>query len=274
MFMETLKNHTLIYDDQCPLCKTYSRAFVKYGLLDSNGREAYSEVRIENSYDMDWNRARNEIALVNRKNNTVVYGIDSLLFVIGHSIPLLKPVLRFKPLQVLLRILYAFISFNRKVIAPGKAFEAPNACTPDLNYVYRWAFIAAAWLATSTVLVYYSKLVFPLVPETNFFREFLICGGQVVFQGALVIAINRKRTIHYLGNMMTISFGGALLLCPAFLCTGFITTPIFYLTYFATVVGLMFLEHLRRVKLLWLPWLVSAGWVLYRLIVLLIIYKI
>lgn len=271
--MKTLNDHTLIYDDQCPLCEGYSRAFVKFGLLDSEGRTKYSEAKKQNACPVDWNRARNEIALVNRKNNTVVYGLDSLVQVVSHRIPFLK-VVNTKLLRTLLKVLYGFISYNRKVIAPPKVFESPDACTPDLNYSYRSAYLAFAWLITSLILVAYSKLIFPYVPQTNFFREFLICGGQVAFQGLLVMVVSKKRVIHYLGNMMTVSLGGALLLCPAFLCKAFITEPTVYLAYFAGVVCLMFFEHRRRVELLSLPWFVSAGWLLYRLIILLVIYTV
>lgn len=136
---------------------------------------------------------------------------------------------------------------------------------------YRAAFIVLAWLATSTVLLFYSRLIAPMVPESSFYREFLICGGQIVFQGIIVVQINRNRLMPYLVTVMTVSFGGALLLTPMFLVQFVVTSNIFYVTYFMFVAGLMFIEHTRRVKLLALPWFVSATWVLYRLLVLFII---
>ena len=96
-------------------------------------------------------------------------------------------------------------------------------------------------------------------------------GGQIVFQGLIVAMVKRDRWIHYLGNVMTISLGGALLLTPMLLLSVWVDIPLLYIIYFTIVVGLMFLEHLRRVKILELPWFISATWVLYRIIVLLII---
>ena len=269
--MKTLKEHTLIYDDECPMCREYTKAFVKTGMLDKNGRVAYTTVVASDIPNVDWTRARNEITLVNKQDHTVMYGVDSMVTVIGHSIPWLKPVLLWRPLYKILRLLYFFISYNRKVMAPGAVFEAENTCTPDMSYAYRWAYIVFAWLVTSSILVPYSVLAAPLVPESTFLREFFICGGQIVFQGIVVAFIRKDRIIHYLGNVMTISLGGALLLTPMLLLARFTQSPALFIGYFGAVVGVMFIEHIRRTAILELPWLVSASWVLYRILILLII---
>jgi predicted DCC family thiol-disulfide oxidoreductase YuxK len=269
--MKTLSNHILIYDDECPLCRAYTSTFVSSGMLDAGGRKSFSEVVKSELPMIDWNRARNEIALVNRNDNTVTYGVESIVQILGNNLPCIKSLFRLMPINYILRKLYAFISYNRKVVAPGKAFEVNCACTPDLHYGYRWAYIMITWLITSIVLLFYSRLAIPFIPETTFFREFIVCGGQVVFQGIVMLFVKRERAIHYLGNMMTVSLLGALALCPAFLLSPWISSPIFYVGYFMTVVGLMFLEHKRRVKILGLPWYLSVTWVLYRLIVLAII---
>jgi len=271
MKTRTLVDHTIIYDDECPMCKEYTKAFIKTGMLENNGRVAYTEVVNTDIPTIDWKRARNEIALIDKKTNSVKYGLESLTTIIGHSNPLFKPLFNTKLFQFLMSRLYFFISFNRKVIAPGAIFEGRNTCTPELNYTYRWAYIVLAWLVTSIVLVFYSRLAVPLVPESNFFREFVVCGGQIVFQSLIVGATQRDRWIHYLGNVMTVSLGGALLLTPMFLLNIWIHHNWVYIGYFTIVVGLMFFEHMRRVKILELPWFISATWVLYRLLVLCII---
>jgi DCC1-like thiol-disulfide oxidoreductase len=269
--MKTLSNHTLLYDDECPLCRAYTNTFVSCGMLDTNGRESFSNVTRSDLPSVDWDRARNEIALVNRADHTVTYGVESIVQILGNNAPFIKLLFRFKVIACMLRKLYAFISYNRKVIAPGKAFEAQCSCTPDLNLAYRWAYIVIAWLVTSLVLLHYSKLAVPFVPETTFFREFIICGGQVLFQGVIMLFVKRERTIHYLGNLMTISLLGAFALGSALLLSVWISSPVFYIGYFMTVVMAMFFEHLRRVKILGLPGYMSATWVLYRLVVLAII---
>jgi hypothetical protein len=123
-------------------------------------------------------------------------------------------------------------------------------------------------LVTSLILVRYSQLAAPRVPVSDFYREFLVCGGQIVFQGIIVSLVKRDRWIHYLGNVMTISLVGALALIPMLLLSGFITSNWFYIGYFMVIVAAMLFEHIRRVRILELPWYITASWVLYRILVL------
>jgi hypothetical protein len=80
--------------------------------------------------------------------------------------------------------------------------------------------------------------------------------------------IDKSKIITYLGNMMTISFAGALLLL---LIMGMgriiLLTPLAYGMLFLGTAGLMLAEHMRRMKLLGINLVASAGWVVYRLLV-------
>lgn len=268
--MKTLKDHVIIYDDECPMCDMYTCAFVKTKMLDEKGREAYSWMPSTLSKHLDKERARNEIALVNPKTGEVRYGIDSIFFVLEHRFPILKVLFKLKAFRFVMKHVYSFISYNRRVIIPAEKFEAKNSCTPEFNAGYRVAFLLLTWLLVSVILNSYSSLVFPLIREGGFTRELLVCGGQILFQGAVVLLISKDKLLHYLGNLMAISFGGGLLLLPAILIayTGLITTPYFYAGWFLITAGLMFLEHIRRTKLLGLHWSVSASWALYRVILL------
>lgn len=236
-------------------------------MLDKQGREPYS-LAVHTIPHVDWHKAKNEIALVNKKTNEVSYGIDAMLQVLTYNFPFLRSLKKLPFAEKILWQLYYFISYNRKVIAPGTVFEGKNTCTPDFNLGYRIAYIIFTWLITSLILVQYANLAEPLVPKSEFFREFIVCGGQLLFQGLIVFLINRNRIIHYLGNVMTISFAGSLALLPAFLFTSIIHSPWFYIGWFAVVVMVMFFEHMRRASILELPWVVSATWVLYRLLAL------
>lgn len=265
--MNTLYDHTIIYDNECPMCQAYTKVFIKTGMLDKKGREAFG-LMSDNLYNIDLQRACNEIALVNRNDNTVTYGIESLFKIFGHSFPFLRRLFKRKAFKLTMARIYFFISYNRKVIVPGKFFESENSCTPSLNIKYRIAYLVFTWICTAIILHAYSELLTDLIPAGSFKRELLICGGQIVFQAAIVACFNKERLIHYLGNLMTVSFGGAILLLPILLTQNYFGGSLLLLVYFMIVGSLMFLEHMRRVKILELPIMISLSWVLYRLIVL------
>lgn len=269
--MKTLSHHVLIFDNNCPLCKAYTGAFIKTGILDRQGREAYNSVAAYTCDLLDMNRARNEIALVNTKTGRVLYGVDSLFRILAHAFPVFAPLFRLSPFRWLMKKLYVFISYNRKVIIPSDATH--DSCVPDFNLRYRRAYILFTWLATSALLTTYSHLLAGVLPPSRFFREFLVCGGQIIFQSCALYFINRNKITAYLGNMMTISFAGGLVLLLIMgigrLCD--LQSPVAYSALFVFTAALMLIEHWRRMRLLGIHWSASVSWMLYRVILLTVI---
>ncbi|UEQ78275.1 DCC1-like thiol-disulfide oxidoreductase family protein [Chryseobacterium arthrosphaerae] len=265
--MKTLRNHTLIYDKECPMCTLYSKAFTQCGMLDEKGREAFTEISLRNRTLVDFNRAKNEIALVDHNRNKVVYGLDSLLLIIGNSFPLLEKTARIQPLYWFFKRLYSFVSYNRKQIIPSAKNDAEKSCIPDFNLKYRIAYIAFTVIFSAYILSMFSgKMGLNLKPD--FGREFTICLAQILWQTVFLRLYLKDRIWDYLGNMMTVSLMGTLLLIPALL-TSF--TPVFYIIYFGIVVLIMFLEHLRRCRILELNYYPTISWILFRLTALAVI---
>jgi len=265
--MKTLKNHTLIYDNECPMCNIYSKGFTKCGMLDESGREAFSELSENNKNLIDFNRAKNEIALVNHNKNTVVYGLDSLLLIIGNSFPVLEKIARIQPLYWFFKKLYSFVSYNRKQIVPSEKDYQEQSCVPDFNLKYRLLYFGFVVFASSYVLsAFTSKLGFGL--QQNYTRELAICLGQILWQTLFLSLYLNEKLWDYLGNMMTVSLIGTLLLIPVFI---FDFTVLFNRIYFGIVVFIMFLEHLRRCKILKLNLFPTISWMMFRMTVLVIL---
>ncbi|MGO4878382.1 DUF393 domain-containing protein [Pedobacter psychrotolerans] len=271
--MNTLQNHIILFDDECPMCQVYTKAFVKTGMLPEKGRTSYQQIPESICPLVDRQRAANEIAMMNTENGEVTYGIESLFKVIGNALPVFRPLFAFKPFIYMMTKLYAFISYNRKVIIPAAIL--PNTIQPTFKIAYRMAYLLFTWLATAYILTAYAHLLTGYVPIGGEYREYFICGGQMVFQGIIIFFYKRAKLWDYLGNMMTISFAGSILLIPVLLASHFIDLhPVIYILYFLFVAGLMFLEHIRRSKLLKLGWLLSITWAIYRLIILGLIFYI
>jgi hypothetical protein len=269
--MKTLKDHTLLYDADCPICRLYTGYFVNKGLLDSNGRHPFQQLPADWKDSIDTERAQSEIALINRKTAEVHYGVDALILVVTHRFPALKELLQLTAIRWFLQRLYAFVSYNRKVIAGAQpAHNAVQDCTPAYSFKYRALYLIVAWLFTAFVLNAYSGILTGLIPASNIYRELAIAGGQIIFQGAILLFLNKQKLMDYFGNMMTVSVVGALLLLPALgVHALFGSLPqLTFAGYFMLVAGFMLLEHARRMKVLGLGWVPSAAWVLYRMLVL------
>lgn len=270
--MKTLNNHTLLYDEDCPMCNIYTAGFIKATMLDTNGRKPFVDLTDEEQNYIDLERAKNEIALVDTQNKKVFYGIESLLKVIGTSFPWIEKIGKWKPINYFLKKLYNFISYNRKVIAPSKIVsEKVIQCVPDFNVKYRLFYILFATLFTAIVLFQYAEMI-TLLPNGNFGRELLLALGQIGFQFLFIQKVSKQKQLIYIGNLVTVSVMGSLLLIPLLLLNQFILINEYViLGWFALTVNLMILEHYRRVGLLQLPKFLTLTWVLYRIIALLII---
>ena len=270
--MKTLENQTLLYDEDCPLCRVYTSGFIKAGMLDENGKKPYCQLSAEEQNFIDVKRASNEIALVDNENKTVIYGIDSLLKVIGFSFPWMEKIGNLKPIKFFLKKLYSFISYNRKVIIPSKIKkEIKLQCVPDFNYKYRILYILFAATITTFVLYKFSDSI-RILPKSTILRELILALGQIVFQSLFLIKFEKKIILNYVGNLMTVSLMGSLLLLPILILNLIFNIPeLITLGWFGITVLLMLIEHSRRVKLLELPFYLSITWVIYRIIALTII---
>lgn len=272
--MKTLENYTLLYDDDCPLCNVYTSGFVHSKMLDKNGRKPFKKITNDEKKYVDIKRATNEIALVDTKNHEVIYGIDSLLKVIGNSYPFIERVGKFKPIYFFLKKLYSFISYNRKVIVPSEIKEEESIeCIPDFNNSYRVLYIILSILITAYTLLSFSRLL-PSLPLADYKSELILTIGQLVFQSLFLLKGSSKIIINYLGNLMTVSLIGSIGILQLIILNGLLKIPeTIVAILFLGVVSFMFFEHRRRVRLLGLPSYLSHTWVVYRIIALLIILK-
>jgi len=268
--METLNNHKLLVDADCPMCRMYGKGFEKAGWVDKETYSPYQNFAVSADLSIDMNKARNEIALVDTEHKVVRYGIDALKHIITNRFPTLNPVLAWKPVDFFLRKLYKFISFNRKVIAPSAMKEGVKACVPDLNVKYRLLYIVFVAILSSFVLYQYTQPINAVVGWQNHLgREFMICAGQILWQIVFLKRLLKEKLLDYLGNMMTVSMIGTLLLLPMLLIKEVWT--FYYLIYFIVVVSFMLWEHFRRSKILKIGYYPTISWVIFRIVALAII---
>ena len=145
----------------------------------------------------------------------------------------------------------------------------------NMNTVtYKVGFVLVAACFTSTVLLFYSNLLVPIIPPSNLLREYFICFGQIIFQGLILAVLKTKKELilTYIVNMMMVSLLGGLLLLPAFVGLFFnLKFQYGYMIYFLCIALFMFFNHKKRVKNISAPIWLTYTWVLYRCLVLLII---
>ncbi len=162
--METLKTKTLVYDENCPMCTWYISKMVNTGMIEKNGRVPFEQLDIDNQCRLDLKRARHEIPMIDQTTGVVLYGLDALTVVFANSYPVLKPLINRNWFKAVLKPLYYFISYNRRIIAGG-APERPGTFSfaPDFNLGWRLALIAVGFGYTA-LCIYVFALLMALSP--------------------------------------------------------------------------------------------------------------
>lgn len=265
-----LKNRKLLIDKDCPMCKIYGKCFSKIGLIDKNTVTPYQTIHDFYANQIDMERAKNEIALLNTETSTTHYGIDAMIEIVAQGSTFFKEILHSRLVYAFLLRLYRFISYNRKVIYPTLKNENTRDCTPEVNKKYRWSYIVFVAIFTGLVL---NQFAFHLNArmdwEHTWVREFIICFGQIGWQLAAISFFKKNKTLEYLGNMSTVSMIGGILLLPVLLANYYFPISLVGLiAMFGIVVSIMFFEHIRRCKLLGVPFAMTISWVGFRTVVL------
>jgi hypothetical protein len=199
------QDHTLYYDENCPLCAAYSQVFVQTGLLKPSGRKSFSNIT-KNQQRINLERAVNEIPLLNQSTGNVLYGIDARLEIIGTKIPFIKKVGNIPPIKWCLVHFYKLISFNRKAVVAQLPKNNTSNCTPSFNVTYSMLFILL--LCTSTYLfllpVQQTVMVLQNTPSNamQFQTKYLI---WMTINGAITFYLGKIKGTEFMGQISILS---------------------------------------------------------------------
>ncbi len=148
----TVENKRIFYDDACPMCRIYTAAFVRCGILVPEGRSGFAEASPADLARIDAKRARHEIPLLDTAGGETLYGMDAWFALLASRFPALAPLFRSGVPGALLTPLYALISYNRRVIVgcpPAPLGANGFDPAPDFSLPWRAAYLAvcfAVWL--------------------------------------------------------------------------------------------------------------------------------
>ncbi|HEX8546170.1 MAG TPA: hypothetical protein VF691_04360 [Cytophagaceae bacterium] len=276
--MKTLKDHVILYDADCPLCKVYTSGFIKYKLLDNDGRTAFDQFDFGNHSHINKNLACDKIVLLDKNTREVTYGIDSLIKILAANFPWVKKIAGMHLIYAVLTVLYSFISFNRKMVAPGDASKT-SSCVPSQNVGYRLLFIGLSGLLVHVIVTwYFNRFLGEHLSHSYDLPDIVLFFAQVCFQCLIFYVLKQQNYLDYAGQIAFVSVLGALgLLASGFglnILSGFgLDVSFLSVVCYGAVFFFMFMEHLRRVHLYhWSAWL-CVSWVIFRIIIYPLVFK-
>ncbi len=156
-----------------------------------------------------------------------------------------------------------------ELVATGQPVRTAGAANPA-GVGSEVVYVVAAVLLTGFVLSRFVDLVDDyLRVEYSWLLEVGMVAGQVLFQWGVLWRFPFAEKWRYAVQVITVSLLGAVLLVPLVAWDVVsAVSPVAAAVYFFAVVGVMFVDHWRRVKRLGLPWVLCGTWVLYRVFLL------
>ena len=175
--MATAQNKLILYDDACPMCKAYTAAFVRVGILPAAGRVGFADASPADLKRIDTDRARHEIPLLDREGGETVYGLEALFTLLRSRFLVLSVLLHSRALGAVFSPVYRYISYNRRVIAgcaPTPVGTNGFDCAPDFSL---------SWRVTHLVLCFVGWLLL----LRNVAAELPILGASIAVSGGVQV---------------------------------------------------------------------------------------
>lgn len=272
--METAINKAIIYDDQCPLCHWYTGEFVRFGILGQQNRVAFKDLHKHTRInEIDAERAKSEIPLVDLQGGKTLYGIDSLIYLLQTRFPSLMKVAKTQPFYWFFKRLYFLVSYNRRVITGAHKTFYVCDCTPPFSLKYRLAYIALMAVLASVFTWVYSAA---LVSEANMiftseWQLLIAIGAGWVLQGFFTFPFfkDKKQWIEYAGHLATIAVIGSAVLMPAVWLSPFLGVATLFGACMFSFPFMLYLHEKRVNSGEWQQWL-TISWAFFLLAALII----
>ena len=245
-----MKNKVLVYDDNCPFCTWYSGLFVKFGLLDVEERRAFSDIDESLLSKIDFDKSRNEIPLLDTSTNKVMYGIDALLEVLDRKLPVVKTIGNLPAVNWALKKIYKLISYNRKIIVAKKCGEGKIDCAPDINFFYRFVFMAISLVFTTVMLFPLQYSLFSKLSYYDLDINQLQAAhfAFVIVNCALAFTFSKTTGYDYIGQVNMLALSVIILLLPIAILNNFIFSELASTLWLILTAVFIFKEYIRRME--------------------------
>ena len=253
-----MSKYLIVYDNHCAACSIGVNLITKMGIIKAESKVELSLHQSNNlTCNIDPQRACNEMAVINKETNEILYGTEGLALLLAERFPLFTKLSKSKVFISILNPIYLLFASNRRIITPLRINEA--TCTPTLKKSYR-LFMMVMLGIFATVITYKKGEILSNVELFSFlngFKFIQITGIGWVLTGVFFNGSNRW---DYWGHLSIMA--GTAILIQSFALIGF-----HYIPHLAWVIGsmlisdfLMLYMHYNRIRIMGLSQKFTLRW--------------
>ena len=248
----------LLIDEDCPMCNMYGNYLAKNDLVCLN---SYQNAVQQKSNSVNYEKAKNQIALIDHKNNKTIYGLEALYKAFEKKFPRLIGFLKLPLLAKIMPVVYAFISYNRKQIAPS----ASKICNPSFILKYRIAYLLFGLIISAFIFkIFCQKIIYDFIHLFSFNTILFLLAIHFCFQFTILLKYKFEKRIDYLGNLCTVFIIGNLLLVPIVILNTILELSNWIIaTYVLLLVGFLIRVHFKRCKMIEVGYLPTISFIAF-----------
>jgi hypothetical protein len=244
------------------MCAWYTGEFVKHGVLEAEARVPWGQMEDKHRENVDVDRSRNEIALVDLEGGATLYGIDAMFAMTANLAPVLRPFLKLGVVRGGMKIVYKLITYNRRMMAGGAPGTDAKSCEPDFNLTWRMIYLVVSLIAAAGIWFGVGNHLFQDVQGGIGLLAFAGTGWGLMT--ATTLALPFRQRMEYLGHLATLLNIASLLLLPGLILNALagVVLPGLMILNAAFAHTFIFVLHEKRIEKLGLSATWSWAWLI------------
>jgi len=263
--MKTLDKKLIIYDSNCSVCSSLRELVLLLTPIPKNAVIAFKDLPRSLVAQVDPDRFRNGMALVDVDGRETLYGAEGVAYIFSSQYRVANVLLKSTVISRLFDFLYKTLAYNRYSIATPKSnFDCD--CLPDKIIAYRWSFImmtfAFAIILTALFGMTLTKFFHGLSPGRAAAEMMVVAGTGWTIQVGIAVAIMKNKALDYAGHVGTIMVAGLTVLSPWMIFQSITGAGAVWMPVVSVVLssGVMLYLHIDRVRYLGLSQWWTVSW--------------
>lgn len=212
-----LDNKQIIFDGNCPMCSASIKSAVKWRLLPAEKVVAFDTLDPARHHQVDPDRFRNEMALIDLGDAPTLYGPDAAIHILSEKYSLFRWLARFATFRQVIRPLYQFVAYNRYAISTPVPQPMRCACEPETPAAFRYAWLAFTLLISVVVTAAFGAALsryFPDMPASAGAGQMLLIAGTGWLLTLAWARLRLENWLEYAAHLGAVMLRGVLILVP------------------------------------------------------------
>lgn len=209
-----MEDRSIIYDGACTLCIRSKNMLLAWGIAKKDRVWAYQEMPDQYISLVDYERFRNEMALIDLNGGATLYGPDAIAYLLSAKSFLFRFLFSIGPLKRLFAFFYKIVALNRTAIMVPRIHKVRcTSCEPETPPEYRWF-----WIGSAVGIGILASIAMGVLGQKDLSKPLFSFGLLSLLLGFYLLIKNYKENyLEILAHAASLFLGGMFMLSTNFM---------------------------------------------------------